>query len=237
MTAEIQPKLLRFLDSRVYAPLGSTAENKVDIQVVCATNRNLEEAIKAGVFREDLYYRLRTVEITLPPLRERVEDIPLLVDHFLFQFRRQGRTRLAGIAQAALSRLARYSFPGNVRELRSVVERAMMLANVNDHALIDIEDLPLEVQSPKQVAVSGAAPVIGEGIDLDAELARVELGYMEKSLEVTEGRKTEAWRLLGLNDRFALLRRVKRIREQYPHILEQFPLVRSRYAEQPERSS
>jgi DNA-binding NtrC family response regulator len=231
LTTEIQPKLLRFLDSRAYAPLGSTVENKVDIQVVCATNRNLEEAIKVGVFREDLYYRLRTVEITLPPLRERVEDIPLLVDHFLFQFRRQGRTHLAGITRAALSSLARYSFPGNVRELRSVVERAMMLANVNDHALIDVEDLPLEVQSPKQFAVSGAAPVIGEGVNLDAELARVELGYMEKSLELTEGRKTEAWRLLGLNDRFALLRRVKRIREQYPQLLEQFPLVRDRYAE------
>jgi two-component system, NtrC family, response regulator AtoC len=237
LTGEIQPKLLRFLDNRTYAAVGSTKENEIDIQVVCATNRNLEEALKAGAFREDLYYRLRTVEITLPALRQRPEDIPLLVDHFLFQFRLQGRTRLAGITRAALTRLAGYSFPGNVRELRSVIERAMMLANVNDHALIDVDDLPLEVQNPKQGKLTGPGPSVGEGIDLDAELARVELAYMEKSLELTEGRKTEAWRLLGLNDRFSLLRRVKRIREQYPQLLEQFPLVRSRYAEHSERSS
>lgn len=231
LTYDLQPKLLRFLDTRVYSPVGSTTENRIDIQLVCATNRNLEEAIQVGSFRQDLYYRLRTLEIILPPLRERVEDIPLLADHFLFQFRRQGRTRLAGITQAALHQLSRYAFPGNIRELKSIIERAMMLANIHDHALIDSEDLPLEVRQPRPQVAAGSAISTNGSIDLDTELARVELSYMERALELTEGRKTEAWRLLGLNDRFALLRRVKRIREQYPILVESFPLVRSRYAE------
>jgi transcriptional regulator with PAS, ATPase and Fis domain len=146
LTPELQLKLLRVLETRSFARVGSRDEIAVDIQVVAATNRNLEEAMSQGFFREDLYYRLKTFEISLPPLRARGEDIALLVDHFLFLFRQQGRTRLAGISPAALESLARYRFPGNVRELRSIIERAMMLATARQHVLIETVDLPQEVQ-------------------------------------------------------------------------------------------
>jgi DNA-binding NtrC family response regulator len=227
LSAEVQPKLLRFLDTRTYTPVGSTNENRVDLQVVCATNRPLESAVREGSFREDLYYRLRTVEIVLPALRERAQDIPLIVDHFLFQFRRQARTKVAGVTQNALAVLARYPFPGNVRELSSIVERAMMMASRNDHTMIDVDDLPVELS----IAATRGSNGDGQSIDLDAELARMELTLMERALYAAEGRKSEAWRMLGLNDRFALLRRVKRIREHYPSLIEVFPLLRSRYGE------
>jgi DNA-binding NtrC family response regulator len=231
---ELQPKLLRFLDTRSFAPIGSTTEIPIDVQVVCATNRKLEDAVRDGEFREDLYYRLRTIEIVLPPLRERLEDVPLLVDHFLFLLRRQGRTRAAGTTAAALDRLCRYAFPGNVRELRAIVERAVMMASVHTHAMIDVDDLPAEI--------TNAIPMVrhprdGEQIDLDAELARAELACIERALEITEGRKGDAWRLLGLNDRFALLRRVKRIRDLHPDFINDYPILRTCYVEPAERTA
>jgi DNA-binding NtrC family response regulator len=228
LTADLQPKLLRFLDGRAFSPIGSPSPTQVDLQVVCATNRNLEEAVRAGDFREDLYYRLRTVEIIIPPLRERLEDVPLLVDHFLFQFRQQARTRVAGVASDALHQLSRYAFPGNVRELKGIVERAMMMAALHSHALIELDDLPHDVAASITPRVQMTD---GDNFDLDGELARAELGHIERALRKTEGRKSEAWRLLGLNDRFALLRRVKRIRDQYPHLVSEFPLIQSRYAD------
>lgn len=230
---ELQPKLLRFLDSRSYTPVGSTTEIPVDVQVVCATNVDLKDAVARKEFREDLYYRLHTIEIVLPPLRERLDDVPLLVDHFLHVQRRQGHTRIAGITGSALDRLQRYSFPGNIRELKAIVERAVTMATVHSHALVDVDDLPAEI--------TAAAPLIrqprdGEQIDLDAELARAELACIERALEITEGRKSDAWRLLGLNDRFALLRRVKRIRDDHPDFINDYPILRTCYVEPTERT-
>lgn len=230
---DLQPKLLRFLDSRAFAPIGSTVEVPVDVQVVCATNRNLEEAVRDGDFREDLYYRLRTIEIVLPPLRERLEDVPLLADHFLFLLRRQGRTRAAGITSAALDRLCRYRFPGNVRELSGIVERAVMMAAVHSHAMIDIDDLPVEVTSAAPLV---RTPAEGEQINLDAELARAELAFIERALQITEGRKSEAWKVLGLNDRFALLRRVNRIKDHHPTLINDYPILKTCYVESAERT-
>lgn len=229
---DLQPKLLRFLDNRAFTPIGSTTDITVDVQVVCATNRNLEEAVRAGDFREDLYYRLHTIEIVLPPLRDRLDDVPLLVDHFLFMLRRQGRTRVAGMATAALDRLCRYRFPGNVRELKGIIESTVVKAGIHSHAMIDVDDLPAEV--------TGTAPLIrepreGEQIDLDAELARAELACIERALQITEGRKSEAWRLLGLNDRFALRRRVKRINELHPDFINDYPSLRACYVDLSER--
>ncbi len=232
LNTHLQPKLLRAIETKTFARVGSTEELTVDTQVVCATNRDMEEAVKQGQVREDFYFRLKTFEIRIPPLRERSGDIPLLTDHFLFLFRQQGRTRLAGIQPAALESLAAYPFPGNVRELRSIMERAMMLASSNRHTLIEVSDLPLEVQHPSNVlrqAMSVTLP--DEGVNLDGELARVELSYIEEALRQTEGKKTDAWRLLGLNDRFALRRRVKRLMEAYPQLVGSFQLVKQLYEE------
>ncbi len=229
---ELQAKLLRFLETRTFARIGSTQEIAVDIQVVAATNRDLDHAIKLGQFREDLYFRLKAMDLRVPPLRERPDDIPLLSDHFLFTFGQAGRTKLAGISPAALELLGKYSFPGNVRELRAVIERAMMLGNNNGHTLIEPSDLPLEVQQVAQPTTQNVSvPITESGINLDAELARLELAYIQDALQLTEGRKTEAWRVLGLNDRFALRRRVRRIGEAYPHLINSFSLVQRLYYE------
>jgi DNA-binding NtrC family response regulator len=227
LAVELQPKLLRFLDSRSFTPVGGTTDIPVDVQVVCATNCNLENAVQTGAFREDLYYRLRSIEVVLPPLRERLDDVPLLVDHFLFVLRRQGHTRVAGITTTALDRLCRYRFPGNIRELRAIVERAVMMAGVHSNPMIDVDDLPAEI--------TASAPLIrepreGEQINLDAELARAELACIERALQITEGRKSDAWRLLGLNDRYALRRRVKKIRDDHPDFINDYPSVRACYA-------
>lgn len=228
LTLELQPKLLRVLDTRSFTPIGSTSEVSVDVQVVCATNRDLE-AMRDNGFRQDLYYRLRTVEIVVPPLRERLEDVSLLADHFLAQFRSQGRTPIRGLSPGALQRLQTYPFPGNVRELRALIERAMMLAGRQGRTTIEAADLPAEL---------GGVRTDGDrflAIDLDAELARTELSLIERALDAAEGRKSDAWRILGLNDRFALRRRVKTILEHHPALLNLFPLIRSRYGDQAER--
>jgi DNA-binding NtrC family response regulator len=231
LPSDMQVKLLRFLETRTFARLGSTQEITVNIQVVAATNRDLEAAVKQGQFREDLYFRLKSIDIRVPPLRERPDDIALLADHFLSIYRQQGRTKMTGISPAAIELLKKYSFPGNVRELDTFVQRAMM-GNQNRQALIEPADLPLEVQ---QFSVSQSEPVrvpIGEGaINLDAELARLELAYIQEALQLTEGKKADAWRLLGLNDRFALRRRVRRIGEAYPHLINSFSLVQKLYYE------
>ena len=233
LTPDIQVKLLRFLETRTFARLGSTQEVSVNIQIVAATNRDLDKAIRDGQFREDLYFRLKAMEIHIPPLRERPEDVALLCDHFLSMSRQQGQTKLAGISPAALKLLSRYPFPGNVRELKAVIDRAVMFADGNRHLLIEPSDLPPDVRQgaagPTQPAA--AAPIGEEGIDLDAELARVELSYIENALQLTDGKKADAWRLLGLNDRFALRRRVKRVGEVYPHLIKSFPLVQKLYYE------
>jgi DNA-binding NtrC family response regulator len=231
LTPDIQVKLLRFLETRTFSPLGSTKQVQVDTQVLCATNRKLEDEIKAGRFREDLYYRVRTMEIALPPLRSRTNDIPLLVDHFLSQFRQLKRTKIVGITPSALERLEQYSYPGNVRELKTIIYRAVLVANSRSHSMIELRDLELG-DSASDAAKSQSAIDLGEnGVNLDEELARVEMAYIQEALRSTEGRKTEAWRLLGLNDRFTLRRRIMRIGESYAHLIESFPLVKKLYYE------
>lgn len=228
---EIQIKLLKFLENRTFARLGSSDPISVDVQVVCATHRNLEEQIRAGTFREDLYFRLKTVEITLPPLRERADDIPLLVDYYLNKNRR--RTNVIGISRPAIDQLMKYPFPGNIRELNTIVERAMLLAGTQSRSMIEPSDLRLGAQ-PGIAAAQAGPPSIdlgADGVNLDRELARVEFAYVSEALRSTEGKKTEAYRVLGLNDRYALHRRVKRIGAEYPNLIEEFPLVKKLYFE------
>ena len=122
-----QVKLLRFLEERTFKRLGGNADIRVDVRVVAATNRNLEQAVKAGAFRQDLYYRLRVLPINVPPLRHRPEDIAPLAEHFLAIFNRLFHKHVRGVSEAALAKLGAHSWPGNVRELRNAVERAMPL--------------------------------------------------------------------------------------------------------------
>jgi len=227
---EVQPKLLRFLEERCIYRLGSTKPICVDVQVIAATNQNLPKLIEEKKFREDLYYRINSLEINLPPLRDHAEDIPYLCQHFLRIYQLQGRTGVKGITKEAEEALKRYSWPGNVRELRNVVERACIMAGARGHKLIELEDLPAEMQTKAIPATAHPgenreAPLI----DLEREKARLELAQIEKALEKAGGKKTEAWKLLGLNDRFALRRRVLSIKKKYPELIKEFKLINSKF--------
>lgn len=232
LPSETQVKLLRFLEERSFSRVGSSDNIEVDVQILVATNRNLEDAINKGQIRQDLYFRLKSLDIFLPPLRERIEDIPLLVRHYLELFSSQGRTKKIEMRTDAMSCLKQYRWPGNIRELKAVLERAIIYANFNKHQFIEKDDLPLEIISPSNQKLETIPTThIGEdGIDLYRTLARWELAYIEEALRSTKGRKTEAWKLLGLNDRFALHRRVSVLLRKYPQMGVDFSLVRELYS-------
>jgi transcriptional regulator with PAS, ATPase and Fis domain len=183
----LQAKLLRVLEERRVRPVGSEQEVPVDVRVVAATNRDLVEEVAAGRFRRDLYYRLQVVEVVLPPLRERIEDLPDLVDYFIGQL--AARLGVAELAhdEAALARLARYSWPGNVRELKNLVERSLILGYFADDFAPDEE----------AVAVS-LAPTFPSAADEDS-LAAIERRHILGVLETCKGNKSEAARRLGVS--------------------------------------
>jgi two-component system nitrogen regulation response regulator NtrX len=153
MSAKTQAKVLRVLQEGEVERLGSARTIKVDVRVIAATNKNLEEEIEKGTFREDLYFRLAVIPISVPPLRERPEDVPLLVKHYMESFSRENNTRPKRITQAALDVLQRYRWKGNIRELRNTVERVIIMSSTDT---IDVLDLPTIVRAPAS-AVSGKA--------------------------------------------------------------------------------
>jgi transcriptional regulator with PAS, ATPase and Fis domain len=141
ISPKMQVELLRVLESKTFMRVGGNKEIKSDFRVICATNRDLKQMVEKGIFREDLYYRLNVVNITIPPLRERVEDIPLLVDHFIKKYCTSMSRDIVSIDQAALKRLETNEFPGNARELENMIERAIVIGNGKE---IRLKDLPIE---------------------------------------------------------------------------------------------
>jgi len=205
MAPGLQAKLLRVLEDGHYRRVGSTQETHADVRVVAATNRSLEEEMKAGRFREDLYYRLNVMTIDLPPLRERREDIPLLVEHFLTT-RQIGSTRYH-IQPEALDCLSRYDWPGNVRELANVLERAQILAEGH---VITPDDLPDTVAEPDQGPSAGNED--------PRRLSAVERRHVEEVLQQVKGNKVQAARALGISRRALYRLLAKYQREQNPGI-------------------
>ncbi len=182
----LQAKLLRVLEERKVRPVGSEQEVPVDVRVVAATNRKLVEEVAAGRFRRDLYYRLQVVEVVLPPLRDRLDDVPDLVDYFIGQLSpRLGVAELARDA-AALARLARYSWPGNVRELKNLIERSLILGYFADDFVPDEE-------------ASAASPAPTLEPSSEASLAAIERRHILGVLETCKGNKSEAARRLGVS--------------------------------------
>jgi transcriptional regulator with PAS, ATPase and Fis domain len=141
----LQAKLLRVLQERTVERLGSNVPRPVDARIICATNRNLEQMVREGTFREDLYFRISVVKIQMPNLRDRAGDIPLLAEYFLHTFAKVHKKRHRNMSPGFLSALARHSWPGNVRELQNVIERSVVLAN--GHERLGVDDLPPELQS------------------------------------------------------------------------------------------
>jgi len=189
MTSPLQAKLLRFLEEKTFRRVGGSSDIKVDVRVIAATNRNLEDDVKNGRFREDLFYRLNVLPLKLPPLRAHIEDVQPLLAFYVDIFNREFKKNVRGVSAATLRMLTSYGWPGNVRELRNAVERAMLLAG---GSLLEPADFPI---------ASGASPTIG-ALDLPAgglNLDEVERNLVIQALERTGWNKTRAAKLLGLN--------------------------------------
>ncbi|MBL4687769.1 MAG: sigma-54-dependent Fis family transcriptional regulator [Nannocystaceae bacterium] len=194
----MQVKLLRALQERRIRPVGSTREVEANTRVVAATNRDLEAAVEAGEFRNDLYFRLDVVQIVLSPLRHRTEDIPLLVDRFFARFNREMARNLEGIRPEAMQWFLNYDYPGNVRELENLVERAVALETGTS---VSAENLPTRRRS-KAPGATPREPELGEsGIDLDQAVADLERRLITRALERTGGVRKDAAKLLGVSFR------------------------------------
>jgi DNA-binding NtrC family response regulator len=211
MSTALQTKLLRVLQEREFERVGDSHTTKVDVRVIAATNSDLARMVVDGQFREDLFYRLNVIPVELPPLRERKEDIPLLVQHFLDKFRADG-AGAAGppltVAQDAIRRLMAYSWPGNVRQLENAIERAVALSSGRPQ--IDVVDLPVEIQQAQEPVLPSIVSLPEDGLDLDAFVAHVERELIERSLERTGGNKGRAAKLLNLK-RTTLVEKLKRL--------------------------
>jgi transcriptional regulator with PAS, ATPase and Fis domain len=202
MTPGLQSKLLRFLEEKTFQRVGGLNDVRVDVRVVAATNRDLEKDVKAGKFREDLFYRLQVMPIALPPLRERRGDVALLASFYIDQFNREFRKKIRGMTPAAVSLLEHYQWPGNVRELRNAIERAMLLV---DRSYLEPQDFTLTRSvSPVEFVLPP------DGVKLE----EVERQLLVQALERAGGNQTQAAQLLGVN------------RDQVRYRIEKFGLAK-----------
>jgi DNA-binding NtrC family response regulator len=195
----IQAKLLRVIQEREVTRIGSAKPIKVDIRILAATNENLAQAVAKGTFREDLFYRLSVVPIHLPPLRERKEDIPLLVEHFLLKYNKKAKKRIAGFSPRAIKALAEYDWPGNIRELENTIERTVVLSRGNG---IDLEDLMYH-------GISAGSSVFGAVGGKFKSLEEMEKEYIKAVLKEYDGNKSRAAKILGI-DRKTLWAKLKK---------------------------
>jgi DNA-binding NtrC family response regulator len=204
MTAALQAKLLRFLEEKTFKRVGGLADMRVDVRVVAATNRDLEQEVKSGKFREDLFYRLQVMPIRLPPLRERRGDVPLLAAYFIDRFNREFRKHVRGLSAPAAAVLQQYGWPGNVRELRNAIERAMLLI---DREWLEPENFTTLTRTvaPTQFRLPP------EGVNLDD----IERELLTQALERAGGNQTQAAQLLGIN------------RDQVRYRIEKFGLTKT----------
>jgi transcriptional regulator with GAF, ATPase, and Fis domain len=189
---DLQAKLLRVLQEREVERLGASRPSPVDVRVLAASNVNLKAAVRARTFREDLYYRLNVVPLPLPPLRDRREDVPLLVDHFIRKIARQCNRDVRGASTGVLEVLARYDWPGNVRELENVIHRAVVLAR---GPIVQLQDVPLDVAMPE----TGSRLAEESGLPLREACAQFERQYVLRVLERVGWNMTRAARLLGVH--------------------------------------
>ena len=205
MVPLLQAKLLRFLEEKSFKRVGGSSDIKVDVRVIAATNRSLEAEVKKGHFRDDLYYRLNVMAVPLPPLRDRRDDVPLLLNHYIDNFNTEFRKKVRGVSAPALAALKSYGWPGNVRELRNAVERAMLLS---DGTELKEEHFPM--LNAQDSGFSAEVPLPAAGINLEA----LERSLVVQALERSGWNQTKAATLLGLN------------RDQIRYRIEKFKLER-----------
>jgi DNA-binding NtrC family response regulator len=205
MSTALQMKLLRALQEREFERVGDSQTIKVDVRVIAATNSELAKMVAEGSFREDLYYRLHVIPIQLPPLRDRRDDIPVLVKHFLEKFAPGTPMQ---VSQDAMRSLMAYQWPGNVRQLENAIERAVALSAGRRE--VDVVDLPVEVQATPQDAAAPFVDFPDSGLDLPAYLATIERELIQRSLERTGGNRNKAAELLRIK-RTTLVEKLKRL--------------------------
>jgi len=198
MPPALQVKLLRVLDDGCVTPVGGLSSTRVDVRVLSATNRDLAEMVEDSAFRKDLYYRLNVIPLTVPPLRERIEDIPLLARHLMSRHAKNMGCAEKSISTEAVDALTRYSWPGNVREMSNVLERALGLSE-NDE--IRLEDLPSHIQEFKPSFRPEPVTLGAEGIDLEKMVAEFETDCIRQALEQTHYSQQKTAKLLGLTPR------------------------------------
>jgi two-component system response regulator PilR (NtrC family) len=199
MSAVMQVKLLRVLQERRFRRVGGLEELQADIRVIAATNQDLAKAISEGRFREDLYYRINVIPISLPPLRERREDIPLIAEHFLAKYNEQMEKQITGISHEAMELLVHHDWPGNIRELENVIERAVALEST---PAILPESLPASVRGESSRASASLVEVLPDsGFDLEAHVKEIEMSYIAEALKRAGGVQVKAAELLGMSFR------------------------------------
>jgi len=216
MSQKLQAKLLRFLQERKFERIGGSRTIQVDVGIIAATNKDLEKAVGAGEFREDLYYRLNVIPIFVPPLRERTGDVPLLVRYFLKRHCQEKEIDQKRISRQALEALECYNWPGNVRELENLIERLVILTEADE---ISIEDLPpriRQLQAPR-CRPQPEVELAPEGIDLKKTLDELENRLILEALEKAGGVKNKAAQLLGLN-RTTLIEKMKKKKINFPAV-------------------
>ena len=212
MSPALQAKLLRVLQEREFERVGDSHTIKIDVRVIAATHSDLTKMVADGSFREDLFYRLNVIPVQLPPLRDRREDIPLLVQHFLQKLAGEAGRGAVTISQDALRRLMAYQWPGNIRQLENACERA--LAFSQGRSQIDVPDLTPDIQNEAAPADSSDVWFPDDGLDFERYIEAVELSLIRRSLERTQGNKRQAAKLLHLK-RTTLIEKLKRLQ---PHV-------------------
>jgi two-component system response regulator PilR (NtrC family) len=202
LTMNLQVKLLRAVQERVFKPVGGTSDISVDIRIISATNKNLEKEVIAGNFREDLFYRLNVIELKLPPLRERKDDLKALAQHFVEKYSREMGKDVVKISAYAIDLLSKYDFPGNIRELENLIERSVALSTTN---IILPESLSLSTHKRRWIeGIEGKRFDLDEvehGVSLDDIIETIERAYFNKALQCSRGSKKEAAKLLGMTFR------------------------------------
>ena len=206
MSSDLQVKLLRILEDREFEPVGGSITKKVDVRIIAATHRDLDDLVQKGAFREDLFYRIYVVPVHLPPLRDRKSDIPLLLSYFLCRFNEKNRRHVQDFSTGAQDRMLGYAWKGNVRELKNLVERMVVMKGNGE---IHVADLPKKFQNAVPVAVPAGVFISENGIDLNSEVTKFEKALILKSLERSKWVKTKAAKFLHLN-RTTLVEKIKR---------------------------
>ena len=195
MNINAQVKLLRVLQEREFTPLGSNVSKKIDIRLITATNKSLEELINEGKFRQDLFYRLNVIEIQIPPLKERKEEIPKLIDLFIEKFNKKNKKKIEGISKDAVNQLIKYNYPGNIRELENIIERAIVLSRKN---ILSSDDLPLFLNKKKQDTFETLLE--DSSMDLNKRLNLLEKSIIEETLKKHKYNKTKTAKELGVSN-------------------------------------